>query len=152
MNRGREVVVQSSGWRTVPDVPTDPSICPFCRLIDHDREILDETASAIAFKDAYPSAVGHVLVVPRRHVGRLLDLTEDEFYDLWYLARAQMRRIEPGGADAFTIGVNDGAAAGQTIAHAHLHVIPRRHGDTAETKGGVRWVIPETAPYWNTPL
>jgi diadenosine tetraphosphate (Ap4A) HIT family hydrolase len=126
--------------------------CPFCRLAGSgpDRAILDETDNVLAFEDAYPSAPGHVLVVPRRHVGRLLDLSEDEFHDLWYLARSQMRRIEPDGCEAFTIGVNDGAAAGQTIAHAHLHIIPRRQGDTAEAKGGVRWALPETAPYWNT--
>jgi diadenosine tetraphosphate (Ap4A) HIT family hydrolase len=51
-------------------------------------------------------------------------------------------------ADAFTIGVNDGEAAGQTVGHAHIHVIPRYAGDVPDPRGGVRWVIPDRAPYW----
>ena len=51
-------------------------------------------------------------------------------------------------ADGFNIGVNDGAAAGQTIEHAHIHVIPRYDGDVADPRGGVRWVVPDRAPYW----
>jgi diadenosine tetraphosphate (Ap4A) HIT family hydrolase len=51
--------------------------------------------------------------------------------------------------DGFNVGINDGAAAGQTIAHAHIHVIPRRKGDVPDPRGGVRWIIPEKAPYWD---
>ena len=50
--------------------------------------------------------------------------------------------------DAFNIGINDGAAAGQTVAHLHIHLIPRYAGDTADPRGGVRWIMPEMAPYW----
>jgi diadenosine tetraphosphate (Ap4A) HIT family hydrolase len=53
--------------------------------------------------------------------------------------------------DGFTIGVNDGAAAGQTVMHAHVHVIPRWNGDVADPRGGIRWVIPARAPYWDEP-
>ncbi len=124
--------------------------CPFCTsvLSGNDRKLLAETDHVAAFEDAYPSTPGHVLVIPRRHVGRVLELTEEEFLDLWYVAREQMHRLEATSPDAFTIGINDGQAAGQTIAHVHLHVMPRRFGDTPEPKGGVRWVVPETASYW----
>jgi diadenosine tetraphosphate (Ap4A) HIT family hydrolase len=127
------------------------SACPFCDSVlpGIDRPLLSFTPHTAAFEDAFPSAPGHVLVIPRRHVGRVLDLTDEEFADLWAVARDQLRRLQVGNPDAFTIGINDGAAAGQTVAHVHLHIIPRHHGDTAETKGGVRWVLPETAPYWD---
>jgi diadenosine tetraphosphate (Ap4A) HIT family hydrolase len=49
------------------------------------------------------------------------------------------------------IGTNIGAAAGQTVEHAHIHVIPRRDGDVRDPRGGIRWVIPEKARYWAMP-
>jgi diadenosine tetraphosphate (Ap4A) HIT family hydrolase len=104
----------------------------------------------VAFDDAFPSAPGHTLVVPRRHVGRLLDLTERESAELWGLARDQLARLESTGPDAYTVGVNDGPAAGQTVAHVHLHLIPRRFGDVTDARGGLRWVLPNSAPYWRT--
>jgi len=132
--------------------PDNPA-CPFCdiALPGVQRPLLTTTEHVAAFEDAYPSTPGHVLVVPRRHVGRILDLTEAEFHDLWHVAREQMHRLESTHPDAYTIGVNDGAAAGQTVAHVHLHIIPRRLGDTADPRGGVRWAVPDTAPYWNPP-
>jgi diadenosine tetraphosphate (Ap4A) HIT family hydrolase len=50
--------------------------------------------------------------------------------------------------DAFNLGVNAGEAAGQTIAHVHVHVIPRYDGDQPDARGGIRWVLPDHAPYW----
>ncbi len=127
-----------------------PQTCAFCQFVlpGFDRPFLAETLDVVAFEDAYPSAPGHILVIPKRHVGRVLDLTEEEFDDLWYVAREQMRVLELADPAGYTIGVNDGAAAGQTIAHVHLHIIPRRVGDTREARGGIRWAIPETAAYW----
>jgi diadenosine tetraphosphate (Ap4A) HIT family hydrolase len=51
--------------------------------------------------------------------------------------------------DGFNVGVNDGRAAGQTVMHLHVHLIPRFDGDSADPRGGVRWVIPEKADYWS---
>ena len=51
--------------------------------------------------------------------------------------------------DGYNIGINDGAAAGQTVMHAHMHVIPRYRGDRADPRGGIRWIIPEKADYWS---
>lgn len=104
----------------------------------------DETGDVVAFDDHRPSAPRHTLVVPRRHVARLVDLDVGEYTNLWLLARRQLLRL---GADGYTVGVNDGPLAGQTIPHAHLHVIPRAEGDTADPKFGIRRAIPETAVY-----
>jgi diadenosine tetraphosphate (Ap4A) HIT family hydrolase len=56
-------------------------------------------------------------------------------------------RLNP---DGINIGVNDGVAAGQTVEHAHVHVIPRRTGDVPDPRGGVRFVIPDKARYWGS--
>lgn len=126
------------------------SSCVFCTqvLSGADRP-LREGVLVVAFADAFPSAPGHTLVVPRRHVARLLDLTVEEHAELFSLARSELARLEVEyGPDAFTLGVNDGAAAGQTVPHVHLHLIPRHVGDVPIARGGVRWVIPGTAAYW----
>lgn len=123
--------------------------CVFCRNIldGPGRTLLAATEHVVAFEDAYPSAVGHTLVIPRRHVGKLLDLGDAEYHDLFDTARSQLRRLDRPG-EGFTVGINDGAVAGQTVPHVHLHIIPRRHGDTSQARGGVRWVLPHTAAYW----
>jgi diadenosine tetraphosphate (Ap4A) HIT family hydrolase len=57
--------------------------------------------------------------------------------------------IERHSPDGFNLGINDGVAAGQSVPHLHLHLIPRFRGDTPDPRGGVRWVIPDRAAYWN---
>jgi diadenosine tetraphosphate (Ap4A) HIT family hydrolase len=122
--------------------------CPFCHL--EKSRITLENDCAVAFPDAFPVAEGHMLVVPKRHVASLFDLPDEEQAAIWKLV-AQMRGklvfdLQP---DGFNIGVNDGSAAGQTVMHAHVHVIPRRRGDVADPRGVIRWIIPEKAPYWS---
>lgn len=126
------------------------SPCPFCTNVLSDPEQwLAQRAHAVSFKDAFPSAEGHTLVIPRRHVGRVSDLSLTEFAELWELAYWELRHLEKTGpADAYTIGINDGPAAGQTVAHVHLHIVPRHHGDVPDPRGGIRWVLPQTAAYW----
>lgn len=121
--------------------------CPFCDLPS--ESVVDQNHHALAFRDRYPIAAGHTLVIPRRHVASPFDLAPEELAAVWSLV-AQVRRslAEEVAPDAFTIGVNDGVAAGQTIMHAHVHVIPRWVGDVRDPRGGIRWVIPEHAPYW----
>jgi diadenosine tetraphosphate (Ap4A) HIT family hydrolase len=123
--------------------------CPLCRGAQAAQPERSNELVA-AFDDGFPLNPGHTLVVPRRHVGRVLELTESEHRELFMLARRELRRLEyEFGPDAFTFGVNDGPVAGQTIAHVHLHVIPRAAGDNPAPKGGVRWVVPERAAYWD---
>jgi len=112
-------------------------------------DVTEANAHAVAFADGYPVAAGHTLVVPRRHVASVFDLAAEEYAALWALVAAVRARLAArAGADGFTIGVNDGVAAGQTVGHAHVHVIPRRAGDVGDPRGGVRWVLPERAGYW----
>jgi diadenosine tetraphosphate (Ap4A) HIT family hydrolase len=121
--------------------------CPFC-----DRVLPDPTAHrhasthSVAFLDAFPSAPGHTLIIPRRHVALIADLTEEEHEDLFGLLRSVVGSMRDIGARS--IGINDGTLAGQTVPHVHVHVIPRRSGDVGDPRGGIRWVLPGTAAYW----
>lgn len=100
--------------------------------------------------DAFPVADGHTLVVPRKHVSTMFELTTPEQNAIWELvARVRERLLAEMQPDGFNIGINDGLAAGQTVMHAHIHIIPRRHGDVPDPRGGIRWVISDNAPYWN---
>jgi diadenosine tetraphosphate (Ap4A) HIT family hydrolase len=124
------------------------TVCPFCS-IDVGR-VLASNEHAVAFADGYAVSRGHTLVVPRRHVASLFDLTPDEQAALWTLvAEVRRRLLDELTPDAFNIGLNDGVAAGQTVMHAHVHVIPRWSGDVPDPRGGVRWVIPAKARYWS---
>jgi diadenosine tetraphosphate (Ap4A) HIT family hydrolase len=99
--------------------------------------------------DAYPVTAGHALVIPTRHFPDLAGATAEERNGLWELVDPVMKAIvkQHGPVDGFNVGLNAGKAAGQTVLHLHLHVIPRRLGDVADPRGGVRYVIPEKANY-----
>lgn len=119
--------------------------CPFCERIDR----AGSTGTAVTFPDNYPSADGHRLVVPVRHVERVEELEPAKWRELFDLVRSVAREVGSlPGVDGVNIGVNSGRAAGQTVGHAHVHVIPRQTGDVEDPRGGVRWVLPETADYW----
>lgn len=122
--------------------------CPFCEPPE-DRVAI-RTPHSVALQDSFPVSEGHTLVIPINHVSSVYDLNDEEFRDLWNLVGRV--REELGKAlrpDAFNVGINDGLAAGQTVEHAHVHVIPRWKGDVADPRGGIRWVIPEKARYWD---
>jgi diadenosine tetraphosphate (Ap4A) HIT family hydrolase len=124
--------------------------CPFCS-VERNR-IWIETEHAIAFADAFPVADGHTLIVPRKHVSTIYELTMPEQRAIWELVGEVRRRLLTGlKPDGFNIGFNDGLAAGQTVEHAHVHIIPRRNGDVPDPRGGIRWVIADNAPYWRKP-
>ncbi len=108
--------------------------CIFCRIINGESRgyIVYSDQYAVAFLDAYPLAEGHTLVVPRRHVQRFEELTEEEACALSRALLRVSRAISKAfGSEALTIGVNDGFAAGQVVPHVHVHVIPRKYGDGA---------------------
>ena len=112
--------------------------CPFC----------DEAASVSIVSDfpsLFPVSEGHCLIIPSRHVTNWSDLTVLEEGGMWGRARSVMARFD--NADGFNLGVNLGEAAGQTIEHIHIHVIPRRKGDCENPRGGVRHVIPGKGDY-----
>jgi diadenosine tetraphosphate (Ap4A) HIT family hydrolase len=122
--------------------------CPFCSLpaerIVHDRPC------AFAIRDGFPVSPGHTLLIPRRHVASFFEVTDVERTDLMSLLAAARddldREFHPAG---YNIGINDGAAAGQTVPHLHIHLIPRYEGDRGDPRGGVRWVLPDKAAYWD---
>lgn len=127
---------------------TSPTACPFCAL-PRDA-ILGESMHSRAVPDRYPLAPGHTLVVPRRHVIRVFDLSPEEWQDLWALVRRMHSEVPAlRDADGVNVGFNQGETAGQTVEHAHVHMIPRTRGDVPDPRGGVRWVIPQRADYWS---
>jgi len=107
-----------------------------------------ENDLAVAFYDRFPVSPGHSLIIPRRHVASYFSLDQDELRCIHELAFSCRRiLLENHHPDGFNVGVNAGLAAGQTIFHCHLHLIPRYDGDVAEPRGGVRGVIPEKQVY-----
>lgn len=121
--------------------------CPFCRLEPH-RIILD-APSAVAILDGFPVSPGHMLIIPKRHIASWFDTTEEEQRDLsCLLQRARMYLMDQYAPQGFNIGINDGVAAGQTVMHLHIHLIPRYSGDQADPRGGVRLIFPDKANYW----
>ena len=122
--------------------------CPFCTLPP--ERILLTSTNGLIIRDGYPISPGHTLVIPRRHVDSFFNLTADERVDLLGLldqAKAGIdKEFKP---DTYNVGINDGPAAGQTVPHLHIHLIPRYTGDVPDPRGGVRWIIPEKADYWS---
>ena len=121
--------------------------CPFCRL-SRRVEIICETATCVAFYDGYPVSPGHALIIPKRHVASYFDLTNHDCEAmnvmLQYVRQKVEERYHP---DGFNVGINIGEAAGQSVFHCHMHLIPRYKGDVPNPKGGVRGVIPSKQKY-----
>jgi diadenosine tetraphosphate (Ap4A) HIT family hydrolase len=123
--------------------------CPFCARTAGHQELLAESDLCAAFKDTTPLNPGHVLIVPRRHESDFVALQPPEINAILRMAIALRGELEREyRPDGFNLGVNVGDAAGQTVGHAHLHLIPRFWGDVGEPKGGIRWLIPDRARYW----
>lgn len=121
--------------------------CPFCTLPP--ERIVEENDHAVWIYDGFPVSPGHCLIIPKRHVGSFFEVSaEERIAMLALLDKAKVVIEEKYQPDAFNIGINVGAAAGQTVPHLHLHLIPRYEGDVSDARGGVRWVIPEKADYW----
>ncbi|MBY0411953.1 MAG: HIT family protein [Burkholderiaceae bacterium] len=126
----------------------DSSACPFCHLPP--ERILLSSQWGKVFRDGFPVSNGHTLVVPHRHVASWLELSVDERADLFnLLAQAQQELQTQFQPNAYNVGINDGPAAGQTVPHMHIHLIPRYAGDHPDPRGGIRWVLPEKAKYWS---
>lgn len=121
--------------------------CRFC-LTKPSRRIMIEGKYGFAAWDRHPASEGHFLVIPYRHFASYFDINDDEREELWSLV-AQGREIceEKHHPDGYNIGINVGSAAGQSIHHLHIHVIPRYIGDVENPKGGVRGVIPDKKLY-----
>ena len=122
--------------------------CPFCDVPASERVI--ETDDVIGFFDRYPASPGHLLLVPRRHVATWFDADQREKAALVRAIDDAVQLIESTAErrpDGYNVGFNAGEAAGQTVMHLHIHVIPRYASDTADPRGGIRAVIPGKAAY-----
>ena len=126
-----------------PDMSED---CIFCRIVDGEipSRTVYEDEDTCAFLDVYPLAAGHTLVVPKVHdprIGGLPDgIAAAVFSTMSELAPAIERAV---GADAMTVAVNDGPAAGQEVPHVHGHLVPRFEGDGAGPIHALDWNRPE---------
>jgi len=124
-----------------------PSGSPFYPL-EPDR-VLFENEFVLAFYDRYPLSLGHTLVLAKQVTASLFDLPHDMQAAVWAAVReVRALLLAKHTPSAFNIGLNDGPAAGQTIAHAHIHIIPRYTGDQPDPRGGIRWIFPQKAKYW----
>jgi diadenosine tetraphosphate (Ap4A) HIT family hydrolase len=121
--------------------------CLFCSI--GAGRIVAENELCYAIRDGFPVTPMHTLVIPKRHVADYFDLYQPELNAIQSMLRAQREQIlaaDPA-VTGFNVGINAGAEAGQTIFHVHVHLIPRRKGDVADPRGGVRGVIPDKQKY-----
>lgn len=126
--------------------------CPFCEIWEsngsHSFTILIVGEYCVSVLDQYPVSEGHCLIIPKRHVSSIDDLTDVELKDLYtVLHQTKILIRETYLPDGFNIGINEGEAAGQTVEHLHIHIIPRYEGDVVCPRGGVRGVIPSKRNY-----
>ena len=122
--------------------------CPFC-VLDPAR-ILVEDELTVVYKDGFPVSPGHTVIIPRRHFATLFEASQEERIALLAsLDRAKILLDQRHGPDGYNIGINQGKAGGQSVPHLHIHVIPRYLGDKEDPRGGVRWILPDKAKYWD---
>ena len=121
--------------------------CLFCNLPA--KRIIDENELSVAILDGYPVTAGHSLIIPRRHVSDYFDLYQPERNAIEKLIHECRNNLlaSDKSIDGFNVGANAGASAGQTVFHVHIHLIPRRTGDTENPRGGVRGAIPDKRIY-----
>jgi diadenosine tetraphosphate (Ap4A) HIT family hydrolase len=121
--------------------------CPFCTMPE--SRIVAQDSLVIVVRDGYPVSPGHTLIIPRRHVASFFEISNAEKLRLLQLLEEEKLRLdEEFKPDGYNVGINDGSAAGQTILHLHIHLIPRYLGDLPDPRGGVRWLFPAKADYW----
>jgi diadenosine tetraphosphate (Ap4A) HIT family hydrolase len=120
--------------------------CLFCNMPEA-RIILRDTLAYVV-RDSFPVSPGHTLIILNRHVATFFETTDEERVSLFKLMDQAKRMLDAElRPDGYNIGVNDGAAAGQTIPHLHWHLMPRYKGDSSDARGGVRWIFPDKAKY-----
>lgn len=122
--------------------------CALCREARDAAGVIMENGYWLAKLDPNPVSPGHALVISRRHVASVFELSPEEGAALLQIVK-DVRHYLNGSyhPDAYNVGLNEGEAAGRTIAHVHLHLIPRYKGDVSDPRGGVRNVIPGKGPY-----
>lgn len=138
----------SRGRRSADRGNAEVGACIFCRRDQPElNRIMRENKTFFVRYDNFPAAEGHVEIVPKRHVESFFDLTARELKDAYSLIRSAQENIDDRHhPDGYTIGVNEGRAAGRTVDHLHIHLIPRHHGDVDDPRGGIRQAVPNCDP------
>lgn len=122
--------------------------CRFCVKKKPGRRLIADNEFGFAAYDRHPASEGHFLVIPYRHFASYFDINDDELVALWGLVKQGKEAVDKEfNPDGYNVGINVGTAAGQSIHHLHIHVIPRYTGDVENPKGGVRGVIPNKKLY-----
>ncbi len=123
--------------------------CTFC-MYDRSKAIV-ENQFGFSILDAHPVSNGHCLIIPEEHQWDYFKLSKETRKGLDALLIAVKEHLDDSySPDGYNIGINNGRAAGQTIMHAHIHVIPRYMGDTNDPRGGIRWIFPRRASFWES--
>lgn len=126
--------------------------CSFCfSQSEAERsKVISCNELAYAILDKYPVSEGHTLIVLNRHLSSLFGASTEELAAIAELIGISKSSLDKSfSPDGYNIGINDGKAAGQTIEHLHVHIIPRYKGDVVDPRGGIRWIVPEKADYWS---
>lgn len=120
--------------------------CIFCNIPQ--EKVIAENDLCFAIYDDFPVSEGHVLIIPKRHVADYFSLTEDEVMAIQIMLREIKMKLDADlSPDGYNVGINVDKAAGQTVFHVHVHLIPRFKGDVENPRGGVRGVIPDKQKY-----
>lgn len=127
----------------------NPEKCLFCDKDNPKRHrLILENELFYSRWDNFPVSNGHAEVVPKNHIESFFDLTSEELPQMYNLIKKTKEIIDKKySPDAYNIGINEGEAAGRTIHHLHVHIIPRYKGDVENPKGGVRHIIPGKGGY-----
>lgn len=123
-------------------------ICLFCNKEDIENKIIIENDFCYARWDNFPVSKGHAEIVPKKHIESFFDLKNNELIEIFSLTSKVKDLIqEKYNPDGYNIGINEGEAAGRTIHHLHIHLIPRYKGDVENPRGGIRHIITEKGSY-----
>ena len=150
----REHFLQTQYNRAIETIPIrwgrgglDLEDCVFCNV--EKGRIVYEDDLFFVIRDGFPVSELHTLIIPKKHVASFFELGEPENTALTRLLKNQRQTLQgyDSAITGFNVGVNDGVSAGQTVMHCHIHLIPRRDGDTSDPRGGVRGVIPDKQKY-----
>lgn len=126
--------------------------CPFCE--PSKQELSDRIIATgphfYSIYDAYPVSPGHALIVANRHIASIFEIYLEEQEALFSIIKKTKSVVDAAyHPNSYNIGLNDGQAAGQTVHHLHIHLIPRYDGDMDDPRGGVRLMFPDKAKYWS---
>ncbi|MEU5566160.1 HIT family protein [Micromonospora musae] len=141
------LLTSTKGSRPMP-ASSPPAGCLFCQSTNAElNKIVADNKTCYARWDNFPASDGHLEIVPKRHVVSFFELTPEEVQDAYALmVEAREAVAKRWNAQGYTIGVNEGRAAGRTVDHLHIHLIPRYFGDVPDPRGGVRRILPDCDP------